>query len=131
MIVRVFNRESDYVLAVAWWKARGYPVSQLFMLPPTGYVVESLDAKPIAIGFLMRTDAGICGPVHLVSDPKAPSGARNKALDALIETIMMKAVELGYRVVAAETNLEGLVQRYQKHGFTVTDRNVTGMVKVV
>lgn len=130
MRVREFDRGNDYALAASWWEKRHYLVAPMFMLPPNGLVVCDGDT-PVAIGFLMRTDAGVAGPCHLVSNPDEPGEIRHQALDLLIQSLIERAKELGHRVICAETNLERLVERYKNLGFTVTDTGVFAMMKVV
>lgn len=130
MRVRDFDRDSDYETAVSWWKARNYLVSPLFMLPPNGLVICDGDT-PVAMGFLMRTDAGVAGPCHLASNPVAAGKIRHQALDLLLNSLVERAKELGHRVICAETNLEPLVDRYKRLGFAVSDSGVFTMMKVV
>lgn len=123
MNVREFKQE-DYEFAKHWWSRRGYYITPSFMIPPTGFTVVDDENFPVAIGFLICTDAGVAGPGHLVADPLVNRFTRGEALDKLISAIVEKAKSLGFKALGAQTNIKSLTERYKKHGFVLTDENV-------
>jgi hypothetical protein len=126
---RRFAKE-DFQMVEDWRKKRHLPVVPMSFLPPCGAVV-SIDGKDVAAGFVVKTDAGYAVLNGLVSDPDAPREHRESAVTRLLDDLMLVAKQEGFSVVSASTNLERLSQRYDKLGFTRTDKGITAFVKVI
>lgn len=119
----------DYPQLKAWWDERGFPPARRQFLPPTGLMVRQ-DGVDTCGGFLFKTDARAAIIGNLVSDPRAPKSIRSEAVDYLVLALLDLAVEDGFEMVCASTNLPGLSARYQRLGFTCTDQGVSHFGRV-
>lgn len=102
-------------------ECKPYPVE----LSPVHGVTVLADKVPILCAFLFETNAKVAIINCIVADPSVEKEVRSDALDLLIETSSDLAKHLGYEQISASTNLEGLIERYKKHGFEAADTGVT------
>jgi hypothetical protein len=91
------------------------PIDPAF-LPPTGFVVEG-----IAMGFLVRTDTKLALLEPLVNNGYAPVAEREAATDLVVLAILDEARAQGFRVVEGNTNLQAVVSRALRLGFTLDE----------
>lgn len=128
--IRQFEAARDYPTVAAWWAGHGWEPVPEAVLPPTGYVVEFVN-KPIVAGWLYRTDSAIAWLEWVISDPTSTPGPRNKATDRLISTASEAAKALGHTVIFSSLTHPRLIQRYENHGFKVTETQMTNLIKVI
>jgi hypothetical protein len=124
---RLFHADSDYADIRAWWGARpGWSPIPAEMLPRTGAIVEAAGEK-LCAGFLYAD--GCMGVLEwIVSNPEASPIRRVRAVEALIDTLLGIAWKIGVRRILSTTNNEALERLLVKHGFQVTERNVTLLI---
>ncbi len=84
-----------------------------------------------AVGFLYRTDSGLAWMEWITTNPASDKMDRDKALNLLIETLINEAKSQGVAAVFTSVEDTGLIDRYGQHGFQVTDKNMTNMVRVL
>lgn len=122
MILRRYT-SADHATLTEWWVAHKWePIPQNY-LPEFGLVIEGLCA-----GFLYKTDSAFAWLEFVVSNPASDKFKRNEALDLLIKSLLQEAARLGFSAVHTSSNHKGLIERYERQGFRVTDSNVTQMV---
>lgn len=125
MNIRLFQ-PSDYSLISSWWKDHEWPSIPLTFLPKTGIIVDDC-----AVGFLYCTDSKICLLEFVLVDPNADKVRRRTALDVLINEASELAKELGFEAIFASLSHKGLIARYEKHGFKVTDQSTTNLIRMI
>jgi hypothetical protein len=125
---RPFKAVKDYLVVAGFWDAHGWPIVPLRSLPGTGYVVE-VDSKPIAAGWVYKSDSNICKLEFIVADPKAEKQVRSEALDHLIKLACEDAKKSGFEFVWSSTAHPALISRFKKHEFLETDVGVTNVMK--
>lgn len=128
MNVRNFSPVKDYLMICEWWVEHGWPVCPLNFLPETGLIMEE-DGKPFCVGFIYGTDSDFCLMEFIVSNPKSDKEKRSLAIDELIEKLLERAKEQGYRAVYSFAQNQSLLARCVKQGFEVTDTNVTNILR--
>jgi hypothetical protein len=116
----------DYGLIKSWWEARSFPAIAPTFLPKTGFIVENH-----AVGFLYRTDSALAWMEWITTNPESDKIERDKALNLLIETLFTEAKRLGHSVLFTSVQDAGLIERYQRHGFALSEGGMSNMVKVV
>jgi hypothetical protein len=116
--------ERDYEHLRAWWEARKFPPPDRKFLPPVGGLVL-VEGTPVCAGFLFQSDANAAIMGNIVSDPAAPGPVRHLALDFLVTALIEQAQDRGFGVICCSTNLEGLMGRFEGHGFVKTDEGVS------
>lgn len=114
----------DYWMLCSWWSGHGWTPPSQEMLPEIGFVVDN-----IAAGFLYKTDSKITWLEFIIANPRSEKNERSKALDLVIEQLYSKAKELGFKAVFTSATHKGLIDRYKKHGFEVSDLEMTNLVK--
>ena len=117
---------ADYPLISSWWNARSFPPIPPQFLPPTGFIVGDH-----AAGFLYSTDSGIAWMEWITTNPQSVKIDRDNALNSLIDALTVEAKRLGFSAVFTSVADSGLISRYARHGFGVTDTTMTNMVRVV
>lgn len=125
MIIRPFIK-SDHITVCRWWKAHNFTALTLATLPTTGFIIDGVCA-----GFLYSTDSDFCLLEWVISNPEISKEERAKGLDLLIDTLLETAKEKGFRLVFSTLEHPKLIQRYEDHGFQITDKNMTNLIKVL
>jgi N-acetylglutamate synthase-like GNAT family acetyltransferase len=129
LTVRPWQAKSDHPLLAMWWTLHSWPVVPLAALPPTGYIVCDEAGTAICAGFLYKTDSCIGWLEWVVANPLYDKVLRGEALDQLIAKLLDEAVLCGMRQVFTTTTHPSLISRYEKHGFLITDRNNTNLIR--
>lgn len=111
-----------------WWEAQKWPVIPLEMLSKNGLLVETDDGRLACAGWLYSTDSKISWVEWIVANPDVRREERSKALDYLIETLTTTARVLGFNTLFSSVKHPLLIDRMQKHGFHVTDKNMSNMI---
>jgi len=124
---RAFDKEKDAHLLRAWVVNRRLPNADvnLEFMPPTGVVVE-VDNIPVAIGFMIKCDNGMCINSDLISNPAIDKKARQEAVDFLRESLYTLAKAAGYKLVTVFTRIPKLQARLEKEkGYFKIDQGLT------
>jgi GNAT superfamily N-acetyltransferase len=116
--------EGDYPIIAEWYKARGFPLLPLHMLPQNGAVVEGA-----AAGFLYLTDSPIAWMEWIVTNPEA--SGRGEAIKAVVEHLHKVAKDNNCAAIMCTVNSETLISVYKDCGFDVTDVGMTNMCRRV
>jgi hypothetical protein len=112
--VEEFDKAKHLPLISSWYVARGLNPHLPTSYPNVGYVVDRM-----AAGFLMQTDTDLCMFELFVSDPKAPLGARIRAVTDCILMIVERARDLGFKRICIETNSTGIRKFANQLGMTI------------
>lgn len=128
LAVRPFNPLLDYADVSEWWKARGWPPVPTDLLPTSGYVAQDAAHKYCA-AFLYLTNSKFAMLEYMVSNPGAPMKAKRRAMDAMLDRIMVDARALGIKAIFTSLESQGLKKVYEKHGFVVGDVGMTNLVR--
>ena len=125
MLVRAWNRDTDYDTLVKWWKDWEFGVVPKECLPPVGVMVEE-EGKPICAGGLYVGEGTQFGFMEwIVSDRRAEPRTLHKSLKLCIDKIMSIAKDKGLKLVYTATKHEALGKRYEKyHQMMLTESNV-------
>lgn len=121
--IREFSEE-DYGLLSGWWESRGWGIPALRTLPQTGFIVNDCVA-----GFLYTTDSTIGWVEWIISDPKAEGSNRDRSLDVLMGLLIEAGEMLGCDLLFTSLEHASLIERYKRHGFQVTDKGVTNLMR--
>lgn len=127
MEIRKFEPDQDYEEVASWWKAHKWPAIPLDMLPKTGFIVEEPRGKMCA-GWLYKTDSKIAWIEFIVSSPHTMQEIRGKSLDLLMVRLVETAKSMGFKSIFSSINNPRLVDRYKKHGFIETEKNMSNMI---
>lgn len=119
-------KPSDYENIKEWWKGHQWTPPTQGMLPATGAIVEGY-----CVGFLYKTDSEFAMFEFIVSNPNTSKEERSKALDLLIDTLVVEANKQGFKYIFTTSNHERLIERLVAHDFIVSDKNVTHVVRKV
>lgn len=120
---RLFNKHY-YDVIQEWFNKRNFPAPEIESLPPTGVVISDDEEKPMAAGWLFKSDGGVSTIGHLVSNPEIKKEERHMAIDALFSVLTLMAKDSGFKFVSFATNIEKLNDRLENLGFIKTDKNV-------
>ena len=126
MKVERFQPERHYPPFCAW--TRWYEIAPLPLqfLPQSGFVVED-----VAMGFLYRTDSKLALIENLSANPMLPRETRTLGLDAVVAAIAEEARALGFEVLVGYTNVNAVIERALRHGFTTDDEKFQVVTKVL
>jgi hypothetical protein len=111
MIRRVRPRDFDAVND--WYTRRGIRPVNDGVLPEVGFIVEG-----VAAGWLMQTDSDICLFEGVITNPDAPSEARDRAINLLLSTLKKTGDELGFKRFVAFTEVPSIGERLAVDGFS-------------
>lgn len=130
MQVQEFIPEKHYQTLVDWWTGHKWPRIPLESLSKTGLVCY-VDETPVCSAFLYKSDSDISWLEWLLCDPKANRKYRSDCLNYIIEQIEKLSVESGHKFLFTSISHPSLQSRLEKKGFTVSDTNVTNLLKVL
>ena len=122
MNYRLFENK-DYFKYTEWLHSRGRVGPSQDELSEIGYVIFD-DENEYAIGFMIDSNMA-CVLGHFASNPKADSKKRSQAVDFLLDLLIEKARESGYRHALMATNLPRLMERLEKRNFVVFEKDMT------
>ncbi len=122
--MRKFNPSTDYHTVCEWWRQHNWDCVPKDCLPVTGYIIDD-----VCVGFLYKTDSKIAWLEYIVSNKNSDKEVRNKGLDKVIDTLINDAYESGFKALFTSVEHPALIERYAKHHFVSTDKNVTNMIR--
>lgn len=114
-----------------WWKAHEWEIIPHDALPKTGYIAVNEKREMVCAAWLYRTDSTLAWMEWYISDPLAAKTEVSEGLDLIIQKLSEEAKEAGFQTIFTSMNHAGLIRRMQRHGFTVSDNNVTHLVRVL
>lgn len=112
--------EEHYEEVAEWFKARCLEPLPATAFPQIGKIVPG-----IAAIWLYQTDSDTAFLENAISNPAADRSVSSQALDIAIAGCLLAARELGFRGVAASTNIEKVKERSKRHGFVEIDQGHT------
>lgn len=105
---------SDFPTLQEWGKAWDIQYKEEY-LPPIGFIVENTAAY-----FLYTTPSKVCFMENMISNRECPKEEVDKALELIVEAILIEAKELGFEVAHACTNVGAVVMRSLKSNCKVS-----------
>lgn len=127
IFVTKYSRERDQGAIKELLAAHDLPMFPFDFLPENGFLAIEAD-RPIAAVLLFKTDSNFMQMNFPMTDPKASSHSRHLALSKLIDASQLLAKELGFKMLFTYSDSPGLIDRYQKHGFSKYDTGVTHLL---
>lgn len=109
MIVRRYE-DKDFEQIREWglqWGA-DYDEDQF---PHIGFIIDG-----VAAYFLYQTDSSICWLENMIAKRGIDQALKSKALDLLVDAIILEAKELGFTVAYATTDIVSVAKRAKENG---------------
>lgn len=107
-----YDPGSHFEQVLRWMQQRGQAITPE-ALPTTGFIVPG-----VAAGFLYRTDSSVAWIEGLVGAREVPAEARGRALDEIVRALRAEARQSGFKLMLGYTQLQVVVDRALRHGFT-------------
>lgn len=126
MILRDIDLSKDYLQLCIWWSTQGWPCVQKDMLPTTGLIVEDYCA-----GFIYSTDSSMCLLEWVIADKDTDKELRSQALDILLNGLVKKTEELGFKHIYTSTKHTKLIERYKQFNFEELDLQMTNLMRTI
>lgn len=122
---------ADYPTLSNYWEMYGWvPVDQA-ALPSTGWVVSDDTGLILCASFLYLTNSAVAWPEWTIGNPLISKEKRSQALDLLMDYTIEEAKKRNYKVLMTFTPHGKLIERYQKHGYSLGDQGVVSLVRRV
>lgn len=129
--IRIIDLERDYGMLCSWWRGHGWTALPKGALNTLGAVCVVDGVDTAAAFLLMSNSCGVAMLEWLVTNPEANVRAAYLAIPTVTAFIEGEAARMGYGVLLTACRQPSLVRMYERSGFTVTDRNVTHMIKIL
>ena len=127
---RTWNRYTDYVTLVEWWKQWEFGVVPKECLPPDGIVVEDNGTPICAGGLYIGEGTQFAFMEWIVTDKNADARRTHTALKMCIDRIMDLAKSKGIKLVYTATKEQALHKRDTKyHDMVLTETNVKTFIR--
>ncbi len=107
-----FVMEEHFEELQRWFQARNEDLAREG-LPQSGFVIPGK-----AAGFLYRTDSSLALIENLVASPELRPEERSAAVDAIVLAVSDEARRLGFKMLLGYTQLDAVVKRAVRLGFT-------------
>lgn len=121
---RRYNKDTDFQDVTSWWLLHDQIPPLPAMYPETGFIVEN-----VAAAFLFRTDSSMALIEMIIYNPETPKDIRQKALNEVIESVILEAASLGYETLSGFTDMGVVIERAKSFGFTEVKNKYTMIVK--
>lgn len=113
MRISRFDYDCHYQTMAMWYMKHGLDIPSMKSLPDVGFVAS--EDRPVAIGFLYRTDSNVVLFDGFVTDPLASREHRDKALNLIADYLLEETGPNCEIVVLTKT--QSIVDRALKFGF--------------
>lgn len=117
---RRYIEEHDYEMLCQWWIDHDEVPPIACLYPETGFIVEN-----VAAAFLYKTDSCMALIEMIIYNPRSPKEIRQKALDDVIEAVILEAKGQDFEVLAGFTDLPVVVERSKKFNFNNEEKQYT------
>lgn len=137
MKARMVQIAEDYPTLVNYWEGHGWPAIPEKFLPKTGVAIVDESDAILAAGFAYLDNSSCVAWMDwVVTNPRNRPTVSLVALGHLFEAIKEAIAALndgqhGYGPLITACRQPSLVRLYEKHGFTVSDRDVTHLMLVL
>jgi hypothetical protein len=113
-----------------WWEKHSFGQIPLSHLPKNGRIVADFETnEPLAAGFIYMTDSKMGWLEFIVTNPHSNPITRAKAVDALVEELVLLSKDLGIECLFTSTTRDSLSKTLQKHGFRVGDTDTKQLIR--
>lgn len=123
LFTRKYNRE-DFPILQEWFRGWDWSECDPETIPTEAYFI-CRGEELIAFSCFCKTDCNVAIMGFTLANPVARD--RSEAIDTLLNFIVSRARELGYKYMNYCTDNPNMVERMQKQGFIVTD-NATAYI---
>ena len=113
MKIERYEHAKHYDQVMGWLRKRDIKEVPQELFAPFGYVIDDC-----AVGFLVKTDAGVCYIEHMAADPDAEEGRRDKALQLLFVLLENAGRAAGFKMITILTRLSAMKKRVEERGFS-------------
>lgn len=117
-MIRPFERALDLGFLNDWAVKRKVSQIQYQDIPLIGFMA-TVDGHPMASGFLRIIEDGMALMDGFILNPEYPRHLKNEILDGIVLKLFKKAEEYELRGILAYSHSDGIIERAQKHGFTL------------
>ena len=129
--LKMFDPDTDYEMAKAWWEGHGWPAVPLVLLPKLG-VIAKTDKDGLAAGWLyMDNSSGVSILEWLVTNPEIKGTGTVRGLKFVCDFLTQQAKAFGYTIMLTTCRQEGLARFHERNGFKITDRDMIHLVKLM
>ena len=101
----------DYDEVSSWYHSRSIPITEDY-LPQHGFIIPG-----VAAGFLYATDSNFCIFESFIANPEADRDHRKEGLRLIVEQMIKKAKNLGYRNAYGFATSQTMIQIGAEQGF--------------
>lgn len=103
----------DYYEISSWFWGRDMAVPLPEDLPEVGLIVPG-----VAAGFLIWTDTSVAILDFFITNPKEISFKRGRALNDIIDGLMLRAKQIGFTKVKCDSNIAAIQRKAKSLGFS-------------
>lgn len=125
MEVRMFDRKNDYQALYDLCLEHDMKIEDEEM-PALGVVIEN-ENQLIAMGFVRQCEGNVGIMDSVITNPKASSADRNKALNLLYRTVIELAKEWNISHLIGFSRDVGIIERSKKFGFMEINQTILSL----
>jgi len=135
MKIRSFDKEKDYETLYEWWDDWGLLKHHPNALSENGIVI-SKENVDICSGFLYSTDSHIAWIEFITMNKKATKEQRKGVLEKIMETLVKKAKDMGFKIVMAlgtdEQNQKApILAKWREKNSDIVVKNLSQYYKII
>lgn len=120
----------DYPAISTWWEAHQFPSVPEFALPETA-IVSLHHGTPCAAAWLyLDTSSPMAMIEWIVTNPANPPRLSALSITECVTALRTLAISQGKSVILTSCRQHSLVKLLTRHGFEVTDPNVTHLISI-
>jgi hypothetical protein len=133
-IMKRFDRNdiNTHNMVKEWWNARNADVLSDSVVSDYGYMIKDDYGDCLAACFLYPIKGCECAMIGFpIANPVVTKDTRQTALHLLTTVIESDAKRLNYRCLISYAGSKGAVELFTREGFTVYDKEVVNLGKVL
>ena len=130
MLVRDWDRDTDYDMLVDWWSQHDFGKVPKECLPPIGTIVEDNNKPICAGGIYFGIGTQFAFMEWIVVDKKTGLKTAHNALKLCVEELIKMAEQKNIDLLYTVTADKSLQKRYTKyHGLNIAEKSATTFLK--
>lgn len=128
MIIKLFDKSTDYETVKTWWLAQNWPAVPESSLSTTGFIIKEGDQSLLS-GWVYHTNSDIAWLEFIVANPEIKGEQRDEAFELFFSFVLNYAKIKNYKNVFTSVQHQGLMKRLEKNGFKKGDENMTNFIR--
>jgi hypothetical protein len=125
IVARDIDLDKDYATLCKWWSKYDTNIPER-VLSNIGLMVED-----VAAAWLYITNSEFAIIAFPISNKEVSSAVKDEVFSIIIKRLEGIARSLNYTIISVHSEIDSMIERYKRLGYTVTDDNMTNLMRKI